>query len=1218
MWYNKSRPIPIKPPNRAQRITIRIMIVVGVMAMGFFFWEVTKEEYIGYKPLYYPLLFSLFYIGLRLLYEWYHYWDLSAPESIELRQEFKVDIFTTYVPGEPYDMLIQTLEAIQAISYPHTTYLCDEGDDPYLKEQCERLGIVHVYRGPVKTNAKAGNINHAIYNHAQGDICLILDPDHVPAPDFLDWVLPHFQDPEIGFVQVVQAYDNIYENLIAKASAQQTFQFYGPIMMSMNSYGTAQAIGANCTFRREALDSIGGHAPGLAEDMHTSMKLHAKGWKSSYVPRVLTRGLVPNTLSAYYQQQLKWSRGVFELLVTTYPKIFNSLSWRQRFHYGLLPWHYFMGFLFLINFLVPIISLFTAHIPMQVGLAYFLSYAAPLLTSIIIIRHYVQKWVMEEDERGFHIQGGLIAIGTWWIHCLGFIYTVLRRKVPYNPTPKDGQEENTLGLNIPNLLMGLTTVIAIVYGLSRDLNPYSIIMAGFACLNFLFIGFIFFASMQNRWRKYKVGVPWLEQLFIGIWRLKDWFWKLRHGSYRFLRIVALPVAILAGIFIYVTTSDRGITQQRFSLKAAKPTLHFIGNADLEEESDLWYQSLSFFNDTAVSKEFLNQALNAGKYPYVEWHFRTDSSGEAQLIKDFINGKFNSQLDFWIRQFQTSRFPIYLAPFANLNDSSQLKSHPDLWQYLNTYFNAADINNIMLVYHCPPAELLRYSLPELRMLSFLELDGDEVLNSTDPENALASFLVQESFQFGTPWFLSFSRHVPSSLLPFIDSLAAANPSFAGLLLKSKDLAVDQKAFSSFGQNSFPPPMELSYFPSTLNKSRASGVSKHSGLACNYYKGLEWQNTRHPLFRRVIEKDFQEMKDLGIGHIYRYGPSIYNDNILKEAEIQDFGISYSFYIGDLKNFDADNPALVAREKLILNEVKSKLDEESIKDWHLGGSIYGKLDQYFYPPQLSYQRQLLLKWLGSLTEKIKTLDPNRAISLELEYNINVAREAATLYNALEDIDAIGIDISTNPPDALRLKAQMASCKRPLFIKAAGPELGAELAKEGYYVSFSAWQDDIFESHVSLNGLKNLDGYKKEGFAVLEKGLQKPKMPAPLQLEGFKVIPTARAVFAGQSQTFTCLIKANEKWRVLPADSLQVDWYLVRINEDGVPVLINKLDQSGPYIPLTLPSNPDQYLLVAYLIEEGYTMVAKTSLNTPLYLGPQLYTPTNEEIEFQRKKTL
>ncbi|PIQ20596.1 MAG: cellulose synthase, partial [Cytophagales bacterium CG18_big_fil_WC_8_21_14_2_50_42_9] len=74
--------------------------------------------------------------------------------------------------------------------------------------------------------------------------------------------------------------------------------------------------------------SIGGHSPGLAEDMHTAMRLHAKGWKSRYVPEVLSKGLVPATLAAYYKQQVKWSRGTFDLFFKVYPYIFSKLTWR--------------------------------------------------------------------------------------------------------------------------------------------------------------------------------------------------------------------------------------------------------------------------------------------------------------------------------------------------------------------------------------------------------------------------------------------------------------------------------------------------------------------------------------------------------------------------------------------------------------------------------------------------------------------------------------------------------------------------------------------------------------------------------------------------------------------------------------------------------------------------------------------------------------------------
>ncbi len=83
---------------------------------------------------------------LRVLHEWYHYFYITVPPEPLLTKQFTVDIFTTFCAGEPYPMIVQTLEAIQAITYPHNTYLCDEADDPYLKEICRRLGVHHVTR----------------------------------------------------------------------------------------------------------------------------------------------------------------------------------------------------------------------------------------------------------------------------------------------------------------------------------------------------------------------------------------------------------------------------------------------------------------------------------------------------------------------------------------------------------------------------------------------------------------------------------------------------------------------------------------------------------------------------------------------------------------------------------------------------------------------------------------------------------------------------------------------------------------------------------------------------------------------------------------------------------------------------------------------------------------------------------------------------------------
>jgi hypothetical protein len=504
--------------------------------------------------LYWALVATLSYFSLKILHEWYHYLGITVPKTPEDAPPFTVDVLTTFCAGEPYAMIEKTLEAIQRMPYPHTTYLCDEANDPYLKQRCETLGVRHVTRTN-HLNAKAGNINNAL-QQATGELCLILDPDHIPKPEFLDRIVPHFKDDEVGYVQTVQAYYNVHESLIAKGAAQQTYQFYGPMMMSMQRYGTVQAIGANCTFRRSALDSIGGHAPGLAEDMHTAMLLQAKGWKSVYVPEILTRGLVPSTLSAYYKQQLKWSRGVFELLLVTYPRIFMQLTWRQRFHFGTIPAFYLAGFFYLINFLLPIVALFSNRMPMRMDLSEFLLLGAPLFYSTILIRHFSQQWLMEERERGFHVVGGFLLIGTWWIHTMGFVMALLRKKVPYDPTPKDGNEANNWPLNIPNIIVMVISLAAVVYGLQMERASHFMAMEIMALLNAFFMAFTILASRQQRWRRAiesrrgtLLADHYLRKLRIRIW-------NTNHTLMRYFRYTAPLLLVLIVVMSFSLLTKR--------------------------------------------------------------------------------------------------------------------------------------------------------------------------------------------------------------------------------------------------------------------------------------------------------------------------------------------------------------------------------------------------------------------------------------------------------------------------------------------------------------------------------------------------------------------------------------------------------------------------------------------------------------------------------------
>lgn len=754
---------PVVHPSSYQRFTLRIMILLGAICMFFFMIELLSLS-TDNIPLYWMLMLTLGFACLKIMYEWVHYLFITVPEPPVITKSFSVDIFTTFCPGEPYDMIRETLVAIQAITYPHQTYLCDEANDPYLRELCVQLGAIHVTR-KLKIDAKAGNINNAL-KQAKGELCLILDPDHVPFPDFLDHIVAHFNNPEIGFVQVVQSYKNQDQTLIAKGAAQQTYQFYGPMMMTMNRYGTVPAIGANCTFRRTALDSIGGHAAGLAEDMHTAMQLHAKGWKSRYVPVVVARGLVPTTLSAYYSQQLKWSRGVFELLVSSYPKLFRRFTLQQKLHYGTVPVFYLSGLFYLINFLIPIFSLLFNTSPANIDFGNFLTLGLPLATAIILIRHYVQKWVMEEEERGFHLVGGLLMIGTWWIFLLGLYYTILRKVVPYIPTPKDGNEQDNWPLNRPNLVIIGISLFAVIYGLIQDYNPYNLIMSGFAITNCLILSFTIAASRQTHFRKYKTKNPLLDRFMFHLAGLKKHFWKLRRLIYGWVRETALILAVMITCFsIYIFQSKKDpaslastIPTEREMLIAGifSPTSGQQNTAmgtveQLEKTTGMNFGLITLQlswddrNGTELPLKLIDSIYQNGSVPLIIWEpwpsefIRNNAiqshDKENRIFKKILEGDYDTYLDKFSTRISALNRPVFIcfAPEADnklhlwsVNGENSSHSFKAAWKYVHNFFDRTRQNNVIWVWNPGKANAVSAYFPGKEYVDWI---GINILNNS---------------------------------------------------------------------------------------------------------------------------------------------------------------------------------------------------------------------------------------------------------------------------------------------------------------------------------------------------------------------------------------------------------------------------------------------------------------------------------------------------------
>ncbi len=731
-----SEVVSVPAPSRKELLTIRILIVLGLLALLQFIWWFFLPGHMGHPLLYWPLTFSLFFKLLRTVHEWYHYAYISVPERPSLKRQYTVDVLTTAYPGEPFEMIVTTLEAIQGITYPHTAYLCDEGDDPALKAVCQRLGVIHVTRTE-KVNAKAGNINNAL-RQATGEICVILDPDHIPAPDFLDRVLPYFDDEQIGYVQVVQAYYNQAESLVAYGAAEQTYNFYGPMMMSMGHYG---------------------HAPGLTEDMHTAMLLHAKGWKSVYAPELLTRGLVPATLAAYYKQQIKWARGSFDLLLHIYPKVFRQLTGRQRLHYFTAPLYYLFGVIGLIDLLIPAVSLVTGEFPWSVNFVDFMLRFLPVFLLSMLIRQYAQRWLLEEHEKGFHILGGLLRVGTWWVYTLGLIYTILGVTVPYIPTPKNDQPQNNFWLCLPNILavcisLGAIGYAAYNYGFSltiwldalRDRHvptfySFAAFMAAFALVNTVVLGFnvligqekLLKSSYSFPNRKYYVRT-FVKGLGKGIWNVQHNLYLLLRQYGFFLLIPLVGMIIYVSLTAYSLFPERDSQTERYSQLKNRPFLYGVyvpqmdkGNgfpriSALEKSLNTSFELISFYHawspdSTGFPAEQLKLITSQGAQPMITWEpwsstfpeFKDDPelSRNRSVFRAIAEGKFDTYLGRYVSLIKAQPTRVFIR-FAHEADnpaypwSAQGGNSPDefiaAWRYVVTFFRKAGVNNVDWVWN----------------------------------------------------------------------------------------------------------------------------------------------------------------------------------------------------------------------------------------------------------------------------------------------------------------------------------------------------------------------------------------------------------------------------------------------------------------------------------------------------------------------------------------
>lgn len=184
-----------------------------------------------------------------------------------------VDVFiTTY--NEPVEMVAATAAAARDITFPHRTWVLDDGDRPEMRAATERLGVGYLTRDESwvdrPRHAKAGNLNSALFR-TDGEFLLILDADQMPDPAILDRTLGWFRDPEVALVQTPQWFVNVTDS---DPLGSQAPLFYGPIQQGKDGWNAAFFCGSNALLRRDALMQLGivGYVREVEDAVATSLR----------------------------------------------------------------------------------------------------------------------------------------------------------------------------------------------------------------------------------------------------------------------------------------------------------------------------------------------------------------------------------------------------------------------------------------------------------------------------------------------------------------------------------------------------------------------------------------------------------------------------------------------------------------------------------------------------------------------------------------------------------------------------------------------------------------------------------------------------------------------------------------------------------------------------------------------------------------------------------
>lgn len=598
--------------NGREKIILWILVGLWFVSVVIFFnWWFDDNHVVNIGGFYLTTIILIWSVSLPG-YSFYFLLNMTKLKANNSHNRFKVAVVITKAPSEPFSVLVRTLEGVLRMKGKFDIWVADEDPSIQSLDWYHEKGIFvstrkndpnyHNEKYPRRKKCKEGNLAYFYdkYGYENYDIVIQLDVDHVPDVDYLEKVVAPFSNPSIGYVGAPSVCDaNSDLSWSARARVQSEAMFHGPIQSGANLVGAPVCIGSHYAVRTQALKSIGGLGPELAEDFSTTMLLNAKGWKGCWVNDANARGDGPLSLADLIVQDYQWSRSLIILLMTLYWRLFLRLGNRERWQFLFAQlWYPISAFVWLISVLLPLVSIALGMPIVSVNFVTFMVYFMIQWLISIVIFGFVRNrgYLRPVNVKLFSWENALFELARWpWV-CVAVIdgvsSVIFKRVVNFRVTPKGDMSVNKLpfSIQVPYFIILMLSLVVILFGSINEDNYgyYLFSMMVFYAYLWLILGSVLLHvrevgdSLRNLFRHYRYFL------------ITIWFW-----------IISVPV------FGYNGFSVNGQILQN-SLFVSYSQTQVLGDSTVDLPSIQEQETLQYEVANLVEDRSLNHIVQPGE------------------------------------------------------------------------------------------------------------------------------------------------------------------------------------------------------------------------------------------------------------------------------------------------------------------------------------------------------------------------------------------------------------------------------------------------------------------------------------------------------------------------------------------------------------------------------------------------------------------------------